>query len=127
MKTKKLDYVYNCSPHTYPDGLDVEVFTFKAIKKAHLNAKNQYQKEHVTTYFRDNIKKYKTRHIKCPIKNISNLRITLDNSLDLKLIRSIYKSFYPNIYFSWKELVDLYNKNKKIFKLSKNPKTKKRK
>ena len=103
----------------------MEVFTFKAIELANLNVNSQTQKEHVTKYFRDNIEKFKTKHINCPIKNISNLRITLDNSLDLKIIKNIYKSFHPNIYFNWKEVVNLYNKNKKMFKFNKNQMNKK--
>ncbi len=115
-KRKGLDYLYNGFPHTYPDGLDVEVFTFKAIKTAALKAKNIFQKEHVTKYFRDNIKNFKTLHIKCPMKDLSNIRITLDEKSDLKVIRNIYKFFYPNINFSWKKIIGLYKKNKNVFK-----------
>ena len=41
---EKLDYVYNGFPHTYPDGMDVEVFRFKALKTAHTKAKTKIQK-----------------------------------------------------------------------------------
>ena len=34
LKRNNLDYVYNGHPHTYPDGLDVEVFNFKSLKLA---------------------------------------------------------------------------------------------
>ena len=46
------DYTSNCYPRSFPDGLDVEVFSFKALKKAFLNAKTTYDKEHVTTYIK---------------------------------------------------------------------------
>ena len=115
LKKNKLDYVYNGAPHTYPDGLDVEVFTFKAIKIANENAKNLIQKDGVTRYFRDNLKKFKTKHIKCPINDISKLRITLDEESDLKIIRNIYKSFYPKINFGWKRIIELYKKKQQIF------------
>ena len=50
--TKKLDYASNTLEPTYPDGLDVEVFTFKALKNANKNAKNRYDTEHVTPYIK---------------------------------------------------------------------------
>jgi glutamate-1-semialdehyde 2,1-aminomutase len=116
LKKNKLDYVYNGSPHTFPDGLDVEVFTFDAIKKANDNAIKLIQKEGVTRYFRDNLKKFKTKHIKCPFKDLSNLRITLDEETDLEVIRSIYEHFNPNINFSWRSIIKLFKKKPQIFK-----------
>ncbi len=115
LKKNNLDYVFNCKPHTYPDGLDVEVFTFKALKKANKNAKKLIQKDGVTRYFRDNLKMFKYKHIKCPIKNISHLRITLDTKKDLALIKIIYKFFYPKVIFSWKKIVSFYKLNKVLF------------
>ena len=116
LKKNKFDYVYNGSPHTFPDGLDVEVFTFDAIKKANDNAIKLIQKEGVTRYFRDNLKKFKTNHIKCPFKDLSDLRITLDEETDLEVIRSIYEHFNPNINFSWRSIIKLFKKKPQIFK-----------
>ena len=119
LKKNNLDYVSNSFPHTYPDGLDVEVFTFEAIKIANLKARKSNQKEHVTRYFKDNMNKFKTLNIKCPIKNVSNLRIVLDEESDLKVIKNIYSSFNPKINFNWKKIIKLYKKNKNIFKYNK--------
>ena len=115
LKKDKLDYVYNGSPHTYPDGLDVEVFTFHAIKTANKYAHKLIQKEGVTRYFRDNLKEFKTKHIKCPFENLSKLRITLDEEADLEVIRNIYKYFDPKINFNWKSVVKLFLKKPLIF------------
>ena len=52
--------------HTYPDGLDVEIFNIKSLKIANKFSKKGIQKEGVTRYFRDNINKFKTKHISCP-------------------------------------------------------------
>ena len=115
LKKDKLDYVYNGSPHTYPDGLDVEVFTFQAINTANKYAHKSIQKEGVTRYFRDNLKEFKTKHIKCPFENLSKLRITLDEESDLEVIRNIYKYFDPKINFNWKSVVKLFLKKPLIF------------
>ena len=52
------DYVSNISPPTYPDGLDTEVFSFESLKEAYEKATNPFDKEHVTSFIRNN-NKYK--------------------------------------------------------------------
>tara|TARA_A100001234_G_scaffold221482_1_gene237838 strand:+ start:1701 stop:3746 length:2046 start_codon:yes stop_codon:yes gene_type:complete len=120
IKKKKLDYVYNGHPHTFPDGLDVEVFNFKSLKIANINAKSKEQKNGVTRYFRDNLNKFKTQHIKCLIKNISNIRITLDEENDFQLIKNIFENFKPNIHFNWLKIIKLAKSQKKLFKINSN-------
>ena len=46
----KFDYVSNINPPTYPDGLDVEVFSRKALIKADKNCKDIKKREHVTPW-----------------------------------------------------------------------------
>ena len=46
----ELDYGSNMMIQNYPDGQDVEVFTFDALKLAHENAKLNSEREHVTPY-----------------------------------------------------------------------------
>ena len=38
------------SQMTYPRGLDIEIFSFKQLENAFINAKEQYEREHVTPY-----------------------------------------------------------------------------
>ena len=55
------DYDYLCNNYpTFPDGLDVEVFSFLALEFAHGNAKDKYDLEHVTPFMRKSsqLKKY---------------------------------------------------------------------
>ena len=47
---KNFDYVSNIEKRTFPKGLDVEVFSFDALKIAYFNAKNKFDREHVTPY-----------------------------------------------------------------------------
>ncbi|GAI87236.1 unnamed protein product, partial [marine sediment metagenome] len=51
---KKADYTSNTIKETYPDGQDVEIFTFEALKKAWKNVNLASEKEHVTPYIRKN-------------------------------------------------------------------------
>ena len=51
-RNHKFDYISNTIYPTYPDGLDVEIFSFKALYKCWKNAKSFYDREHVTSYIR---------------------------------------------------------------------------
>ena len=108
---KKIDYLSNQIPVSYPDGLDIEVFSFKALKKCFLLANSKYDKEHVTPFIIKN-KFFKKYNITFK-KNFSKLRWSVDEQIDLNLLRNIFKKFEPNILFSWKEVLNLVEKNKK--------------
>jgi glutamate-1-semialdehyde 2,1-aminomutase len=69
-KVNKVDYLSNCEPWTYPDGLDVEVFSYALLKKAAKEA-NEFQRQAggvLIRYLRDNRKFIKSINISCPIK-----------------------------------------------------------
>lgn len=108
------DYVSNIINRTFPDGMDVEIFSFKSLNYAKNNLKNLYDREHVTKYFlrSDRIKKknyfYKT--------NYSNIRITLDEKEDLILLNKLSKKLNNN--FSLDEIISYYKKNKKLFDIN---------
>lgn len=108
------DYISNAIEPTYPDGLDCEVFNMKALEKSWKEATSQHQKEHVTPYIyeTDNfrIKNFSSK------KDFSNLRWTVDENIDLLVIKNIYTYFSPRIDFNWEEVIDLYNKNPDLFK-----------
>jgi spore coat polysaccharide biosynthesis protein SpsF (cytidylyltransferase family) len=55
------DYASNVEPHcrTTPDGWDCEVFSAKLLRFTDAQAKDAYDREHVTTYMRDNKKGWK--------------------------------------------------------------------
>tara|TARA_Y100000389_G_scaffold152542_1_gene152584 strand:+ start:11149 stop:13173 length:2025 start_codon:yes stop_codon:yes gene_type:complete len=113
-KNQDLDYMSNTLKPTYPDGLDVEVFTFEALNRAHDESKNFFDREHVTPYMKQSsifrIKEFQNN------KNYSHLRLTIDDFDDLETVSSIVKHFSPDIYFSWKEVVSLFKNKPKIFK-----------
>ena len=54
------DYVSNVRPATYPDGLDVEVFSFVTLKKTWNNARLSSEREHVTGYIATHLNEFKT-------------------------------------------------------------------
>ena len=111
---KSFDYATNTMPATYPDGFDIEIFTFKALYSAwKISRKVKKFQEHVTTHIREN-KKLKKINVDY-IKDYSFLRLTLDEPIDLRVINKVLKNF-PNIYnFGIDDVIQLYKKNKSIF------------
>ncbi|MBI3255108.1 MAG: glycosyltransferase family protein [Nitrosarchaeum sp.] len=87
-KSGDYDYVTNCKPRTFPQGTEVEVFSFNALKKAWNEAKKPSEREHVTPYFYNNPDKFRIFNITNQ-ENISNLRWTVDRKEDLEFVRIV--------------------------------------
>jgi spore coat polysaccharide biosynthesis protein SpsF len=90
---KKLDFVCNNNPPTFPEGLDVEVITFEALKNSYLNATTDFQREHVTQYIHQNQSKYKIYNIQ-NASNLSDYRWTIDTLEDFTFARKVYDKLY---------------------------------
>lgn len=89
----KYDYVSNTLKPTYPEGLDIEVFTFIALERAYLNAKLDSEKEHVTPYIWNNKNLFHVKNFEND-KDLSNLRWTIDYESDFIFAKQIYEELY---------------------------------
>jgi len=109
------DYLANCINPIYPDGFDVEVFSYQALKTAYKEATKLSQKEHVTPYIRDS-GKFKIRHLdKKPI--YPNWRLTVDEKEDFILINKIFEYFNNNS-FSFEDIINFLEQNKELLKIN---------
>ena len=113
---KKYDYVSNTIKPTFPDGLDVEVFSSKILEDAWKKAKSKYEKEHVTTYILKNkkLKKYNYEYK----EDLSKIRLTLDEKIDLKQLKVIFKYLKNTKNFGIDDIFKLYKKNKNLFSIN---------
>jgi len=113
------DYSSNTLKNGFPRGLDVEVINFSALEKAFYNAKNLFEREHVTAYiYRTKPSLFKITKIEAPRKlRALGIRITLDTKQDYALLCAIFEYLYPrNQYFNVSDIVKLF-KNKPWLKL----------
>ncbi len=88
------DYASNCLHPTLPDGLDAEVVSFSALKKAWEEALLPSHLEHVTSYIIDHPEKF----ILASWKNetdLSHLRWTVDEEEDFQFANQVYELLYP--------------------------------
>ena len=99
---KNNEITSNSHEPTFPDGMDVEIFSFNSLKNAWKKAKSNDDKEHVTPFIKRN---YLVSLFKNEI-DYSNIRITLDEAEDFELIYSIVKNFKSNIYFSFNDILN---------------------
>lgn len=96
-------YASNTLRYTYPDGLDVEVFSFDTLEEAWREADGAEEREHVTPYMKE--------AKRSDIVNVTNnvrlegysfyeegviLRWSVDYPEDLEFIRKVYSELYKN-------------------------------
>ena len=110
---EKFDYLSNTFPPSFPDGLDVELFTYNCLVDAYKNAKSFHEKEHVTPYMRgDN--SYKKFNLANSI-DLSGHRWTVDNAEDFIVITKIIEYFSPSLTFSWEKVYELTKNHPEYF------------
>lgn len=114
----KFDYVSNTLKRTFPRGLDVEVFSLKALQIASENAASREEKEHVTPYIYGHAEIFKLANIEAKEDN-SIQRWTVDTEEDFELIKKMIKWLYPkNPNFSQEDLLDLVKKHPELSKIN---------
>ena len=105
--------LFKYKPPTFPDGLDIEIFKFTALKKAAKESVEPYQREHAHISLKINFSKFNHYNK----KDLSTLRWTLDDPEDLEVISNIFEYFNPNINFGWQNIYKLYNDKPELFKV----------
>lgn len=114
---KRADYT-GIDEKSVPDGEDVEVFTFDALKTSWENAFLVSELEHVTLYIKNNPNKFKIVVWKSS-QNLGNKRWTLDEEDDYEFLKIIYKNLYPkNNFFGIKEIAGFVKQNPEIEKIN---------
>ena len=110
------DYVSNCNKRTYPDGLDVEVFSLDALKKADHEAEHLFLREHVTPYLRGSHPHYGAGNFSRGDivfdADFSHVRWTLDTAEDLTRIRKLYRSLSDD--HAWLDALSLATQNPEL-------------
>lgn len=106
-----IDYYANTYPlpTTYPDGMDIEIFSFSTLKKTFMQAKLPSEREHVTP-FMYNSKKFKIKR-KDLKKDVSKFRFCIDYKSDYNFFIKLLKYFKNRIYVI--SMLDLINHVKK--------------
>jgi spore coat polysaccharide biosynthesis protein SpsF len=108
-KYNTCDYVSNAHVRSYPDGMDVQIFSLQVLKKSASMTVDPLDREHVTLHIRNNPNLFSHLHIVSPPEtHWPDLGLTLDESEDFDLLEKIIKYFGDeNPLFSCRDVVSL--------------------
>jgi spore coat polysaccharide biosynthesis protein SpsF len=109
-----VDYASNIAHRTFPRGLDVEAFTAESFETVSLAATTQAEREHVTPYYRENSNEFDIVNITSDVVfeneryiNRTDLRLTLDEADDYRLLKHIYDTVEYDEILSVRDAIDL--------------------
>ena len=113
---EQLDYCSNTLDPTFPDGIDVEVFTYEALEWAFKDAVLASEREHVTpfiwkrsTFFGEKL--FSSANL-YHSEDLSSFRITLDTAQDFEVISSLIEM--KGVDSKWMEYIDVLKNNKEL-------------
>ena len=113
---KNYDYAGNSFIRSFPDGMDVHIFSFETLKYIHRNCLKPLEREHVTLGIKRNSNKFKIYNMVSDKKSYwPNLGLTLDEYQDYVLINKIVEYFYlqKKYLFSCLDVIKLMKRKKK--------------
>lgn len=88
------DYTSNCLKLTFPKGLDVEVFKAAHLETAFHEARDPYEREHVTPFFYRHPDRFRLSNLECD-PPLGDLRWTVDTPEDFAFVERVYEALYP--------------------------------
>jgi glutamate-1-semialdehyde 2,1-aminomutase len=112
-KSENVDYYSNINPPTFPDGLDIEVFSRAALERAAAETQAPFDREHVTPYLRMS-GTFRTASFSHS-EDLSRLRWTVDEIADLNVATAVFEHFKPNADFTWQQILDLQKTKPELF------------
>ena len=102
LKKPKVEYLSNTQPPTFPDGFDIEIFSFNALKKSMNIPLSNFEKEHVTPFIKSskNIIKenFSNKH------DLSFIKLSVDTIRDLRNVKKVFKYFKKKKHFSFEDI-----------------------
>jgi len=118
-KQKEVDYLSNAPIRSFPRGLDVEVFSFNALKKVHESTEDKFQREHVTPFIYNNPKIFRVGTLIAEgLLKKPEIRLCIDTPQDLKLFRIIYNNLYHQKVIPIEEVIRFLDKNTDLIKMN---------
>jgi glutamate-1-semialdehyde 2,1-aminomutase len=109
-EAQPVDYLCNAA---YPDGLDVEVFTFGSLERARQESQRPAEREHVTPYIRES-GRFRTARVSHS-EDLADERWTVDEPEDLEVVKHVFEHFAPRLDFGWREILDLRRQQPELF------------
>jgi len=111
------DYASNSLIRTYPRGLDIEVMAMEALARAWREAREPYERAHVTPYIYRNPEKFRLLSVKSDT-DYSAYRWTVDTPEDLELVRAVYARLDCGDDFGWRDVLEVQAREPGLIELN---------
>jgi len=108
-EVRNVDYASNVDPPSYPDGLDVECFTFSSLAAAHAEATRPTDRDCVTQYISRNRYRFPAANATCPLPGLAKERWVLDTEDDWKFCETLAGLVVPGA--SYIHVLDVLDRN----------------
>jgi len=95
-RNTQADYASNTLKRTFPRGLDTECFSFASLSAAHTEAKEPWEREHVTPFIYGRPARFSMASLESR-QDESKHRWTVDTQEDFQLISLILEHFAENL------------------------------
>lgn len=113
------DYLSNAVKRSYPRGLDVEIFSLKALEESHQSAQGKPEREHVTSFIYGNPDKFRIGHLMADNwLSHPEIRLCLDTPKDLDLLTIIYNSLKVTKTTPIKEVIDFLLEHPELIEIN---------
>lgn len=120
-KFNTASYVGNAHIRSYPDGMDVQVFSLSDLKKSGEMTDDKLDREHVSLYMRNHPEIFPHLHIVAPNSIFwPELGLTLDEQQDFELLKTIIEHFHSleNPFFSCLDCVTYLRNHTDLLELN---------
>ena len=113
LSNPKADYVSNAHIRSYPDGMDVQVFSLNTLKNSATLTRDSLDHEHVTLHIRNHPELFPAVHLVAPPSLFwPELGLTIDEQADYVLLEKIINKLEPeNPLFGCREVIQLLINN----------------
>lgn len=109
-----LDYF---STAGFPRGLDVEVMSRAALRRAVLDATLEHERAHVTPYLYQNPATFRLGALTNPV-DMSEHRWCVDTMEDLEFAREVARRLGPHPSFGWREILELVETHPELTRIN---------
>ncbi|MEO8192532.1 MAG: glycosyltransferase family protein [Gemmatimonadales bacterium] len=112
-----VDYTSNKLQPSFPLGLDVEAFSREALERAAREAREPFERSHVTVYMYQNPGRFTLLSVMSD-RDLHAWRWTVDTPEDLEFARAIFERLGGGNDFSWRDVVALIEREPELAEIN---------
>ncbi|HIP38566.1 MAG TPA: hypothetical protein EYG88_04160, partial [Desulfocapsa sulfexigens] len=123
--SENADYSSNGITRTYPRGLGAEIMNFDVLEKAHQQAREPFEREHVTAFiYHSRSASFKVATLSAPAHlTAPDIRLTLDTRQDYLFFDALFRKIFDDSLspedFTTADVLRILRKNKELLLINK--------